>query len=114
MPTKTSPKAKAPVSEEEGLDREVAKRLLRKRRVVTQRVSFVLDESGSMQSVKSATLDGFNEYLATLQREAVATFTLTAFYTAVRVVRESKAVTEVEPLTDKTYLPGGGQVRLVG
>lgn len=45
-------------------------------------VSFILDETGSMMSVKGQTISGFNEYLDTLKSEKNSgniRFTLTQF-----------------------------------
>ena len=45
-------------------------------------VSFVLDETGSMQSVKEQTISGFNEYIETLKKDTKnIKFTLTKFNT---------------------------------
>ncbi len=33
-------------------------------------VSFLLDETGSMQSVQAETVNGFNSYVETLQKDA--------------------------------------------
>jgi len=72
-------------------------------------VSFTLDETGSMQSVKSQTIDGFNEYLATLKADKNANdirFALTKFNSdKVDVVYDGVGLDKVENLTDKTYQP---------
>lgn len=72
-------------------------------------VSFLLDETGSMQAVKDATITGYNEYLKTLradQATADATFTLTKFNsTKVQVVHDAVALEAVPDLTPLTYVP---------
>jgi hypothetical protein len=75
-------------------------------------VSFILDETGSMFSVKDQTISGFNEYVETLQREDNANdikFTLTKFNSSkpnnVEIVYDGVKVKDVEPLTDETYRP---------
>ena len=56
-------------------------------------VSFVLDETGLMQSVKKETISGFNEYIQPLKDEKSAgdiRFTLTKFNSGkIEVVHDS-------------------------
>lgn len=72
-------------------------------------VSFILDETGSMDSVKQQTISGFNEYVGTMKREKNAKdirFTLTQFNSEkIDVVYDSKKLDKVSPLSDKTYQP---------
>lgn len=77
---------------------------------ITTIVNFILDESGSMNAIKKQTIDGFNEYINGLKKQkANVLFTLTTFETG-RIEQKfiAKPIKEVEPLTDKTYNPGGG------
>jgi len=72
-------------------------------------VSFVLDETGSMQSVKGQTISGFNEYIETLRKDKTAKnmrFTLTKFNSGKMEVKHSGVKLEdVELLTDANYQP---------
>ena len=70
-------------------------------------VSFLLDETGSMQSIKDDTIGGFNAYVETLQKDgADIVFSLVSFNsnkTEKRYVAEP--IDKIEPLTDDTYQP---------
>jgi hypothetical protein len=70
-------------------------------------VSFILDETGSMRSVKSQTIRGFNEYLATLKEKPKGVrFTLTQFNSnKVEVVHDGVKLEKVPELTSETYKP---------
>ena len=72
-------------------------------------VSFVLDETGSMQSVKQETISGFNEYIQTLKDEKSAgdiRFTLTKFNSEkIEVVHDSAKLDKVIPLSNDSYRP---------
>ncbi len=72
-------------------------------------VSFILDKSGSMDSVKSATISGFNEYIGTLKkdREVEYDLLLTLFDTDI-IEFERSPISNIVDLTDKTYQPNGG------
>jgi hypothetical protein len=63
-------------------------------------VNFILDESGSMQSVKDSTVSGFNEYISTLKKDKKSDyeFTLTLFNTVTRQPILKKAIGEVGKL----------------
>lgn len=64
-------------------------------------VTLILDESGSMESCVGAALAGFNQYLASLQREPAETlFTMTLFHTGKTEVRyQTVPVATVPELT---------------
>jgi len=70
-------------------------------------VSFLLDETGSMQSIKDDTIGGFNEYVKTLQAAGTdILFSLVSFNssrTERRYVAES--IAEVKPLRASDYRP---------
>lgn len=72
-------------------------------------VSFILDETGSMQSVKSQTIAGFNEYIDNLKKDKAsvkAHFTLTKFNSdKMQIVHNDVSLDCVERLNDNTYLP---------
>lgn len=72
-------------------------------------ISFILDETGSMQSVKGQTISGFNEYVETLKGGDAAgriRFALTQFNAEkVDVVYDGVRLDEVAELTEETYWP---------
>jgi len=70
-------------------------------------VTFLLDETGSMESHRAQTIDAFNEYLGTLKtQEAKIRFTLTQFNSArTLIVYNAAPVDQVEPLTPLSYHP---------
>lgn len=77
-------------------------------------IVFVLDDSGSMQSCRQQTIDGFNEYLKGQQEDTKNTGieTLVSLYKfdgySVKCTIDRKPVAEVEPLNTNTYNPQGG------
>jgi hypothetical protein len=70
-------------------------------------VSFLLDETGSMQSIKDDTIGGFNAYVETLQQDGAGIlFSLVSFNSSVTQKRYvAEPIDKVEPLTDATYQP---------
>ena len=70
-------------------------------------VAFLLDETGSMLSRKSAVLSGFNEYLLSLKKPAQKVlFSLTKFNSAkTELPYVAAPLSQVEPLTERTYQP---------
>ena len=70
-------------------------------------VTFVLDETGSMQLCKRATISGFNEYVKTLGTKAKnVVLTLVKFNaTKVEMVYRVKKASDVPLLTEETYTP---------
>jgi len=76
--------------------------------MTTLLVNFVLDETGSMQGIKDATIETFNGYLDKLERRPEnILFSLTKFNsTKVERVCEAALVGNVERLTEDSYLPG--------
>jgi Mg-chelatase subunit ChlD len=71
-------------------------------------VTFVLDSSGSMSSIRSDTIGGFNSFLND-QRKGTgsATVSLFDFNTSVSLVYQGMAVEEAPELDENTYIPGG-------
>lgn len=71
-------------------------------------MTFVLDSSGSMQSIEDDTRGGFNSFL-TDQRaeEGQATVTLVDFDTTVDVTYCGRDIEEAPELTDAAYTPSG-------
>lgn len=76
---------------------------------MTMHISFILDETASMMSVKSQTISGFNEYIKTLRgnKDAKkAKFTLTKFNsTKVEIVHDGVSLDDVADLTNENYRP---------
>jgi uncharacterized protein YegL len=68
----------------------------------------ILDESGSMGSVVSDTIGGFNTFLDTHQKlPGEAKLTLVKFDTKYDIVYNGLDVRKVPALNNKTYAPGG-------
>jgi hypothetical protein len=72
-------------------------------------ISFILDETGSMTSCKDATIEGYNEYIKSLQKDKEAKkakFTLTKFNSEkIEIVHNAIAVKDVPELNNDTYMP---------
>jgi hypothetical protein len=64
-------------------------------------VGFLLDETGSMQSIESATVSGFNEYIKSLKDKKIPTeFHFSRFNTDKYTSEHEKDVNNVKDLTD--------------
>lgn len=72
-------------------------------------VHFILDKSGSMLDVQSATISGFNEYIATLKKDKKNDYnmTLTLFDAVVQEKYKKEALKKIEQLDQKSYAPDG-------
>lgn len=71
-------------------------------------INFVLDRSGSMESIREATISGFNEFLRDQREEGGrAVMTLTLFDTRMEMVAEAIPVREVLELDSRSYRPDG-------
>lgn len=74
-------------------------------------ITVILDRSGSMESIKSDIIGGFNTFLKE-QKEVPtkSTFTLIQFDTVnhYEIVHNFKPISEIPELTDKTFVPRGG------
>jgi uncharacterized protein YegL len=68
----------------------------------------IIDRSGSMSSVKSDAIGGFNQFLQD-QKElpGEALFTLVQFDDQYEVIHNGEKIQNVKPLDDKTYVPRG-------
>jgi len=76
----------------------------------TTEVAFILDRSGSMQSIAEGAINGFNSFLNDQQKdheEYPTRLTLTLFDTVFEVPFSSLPVPEILPLDSKTYKPDG-------
>lgn len=72
-------------------------------------VVLILDETGSMTSVKDDTIGGYNDYLSSLQKEKAVKylFTLMKFDSNHQtIVHDAEAIADVPKLTAETYNPG--------
>lgn len=72
-------------------------------------VNFILDKSGSMSSVKEATISGFNEYLKTLKNDKKSSYelTLTLFDTDIITQVSKFDIKDVRNLSGESYTPDG-------
>jgi hypothetical protein len=71
-------------------------------------VSFLLDRTGSMETIKDETIGGFNAYLDALEREAgdLVAFTLLQFDSqSIDTLYSGAKLSDVERLTPETYQP---------
>ncbi|NND71096.1 MAG: VWA domain-containing protein [Rhodothermales bacterium] len=70
-------------------------------------VSFLLDETGSMQSIKDDTVGGFNAYLDTLKKGGDSIlFSLVSFNSSKTLKRYvAEPVTTIQPLSEDDYQP---------
>jgi hypothetical protein len=79
----------------------------------TSHIIFVLDDSGSMQSCRAATISGYNEYLQSQRKDAKETGipTFVSLYkfdgSFVNCVFSRVSVDEVNELDEKSYNPRG-------
>jgi len=77
-------------------------------------ILFILDKSGSMNSCKTQTINGFNEQLQELNKTSdIKTFvSLVEFSSSVEIVFWNKPLEEVEYLNNETYEPNGSTAML--
>jgi hypothetical protein len=79
----------------------------------TSHVIFVLDDSGSMNSCRAATISGYNEYLQSQKKDALETGipTFVSLYkfdgSSVKCVFNRVSVGEVKDLDERSYDPQG-------
>lgn len=72
----------------------------------TTDISFLLDRTGSMQSIKQATIDGFNEFVNGQKVNAVkGTMTLTIFDSESIDILYTHRIKDIPELTEATYQP---------
>lgn len=75
-----------------------------------EHVAIILDQSGSMESIKVPTLTGVNEQIQTLRKnsDGIQTFvTLTKFSDTVDITYFDRNINDVQELTKDDYIPGG-------
>ena len=68
----------------------------------------IIDKSGSMRSLSEATVDGFNEYLLSAQRETPdAIMSVTLFDTTRVELNVAEPIANIPLLTEERYSRGG-------
>ena len=76
-------------------------------------LTLILDRSGSMQSIASAAIGGFNAFIEAQRREPEpARFSLVLFDDRYEVPWKSVPLEEVPLLTEKTFIPRGSTALL--
>jgi uncharacterized protein YegL len=82
-------------------------------------IAFILDRSGSMESITQAAISGFNEFLKAQQNTLddqgntiPATFTLILFDHEYLPIHNRAPIQTAEPLTHETYQPRGSTALL--
>jgi Mg-chelatase subunit ChlD len=71
-------------------------------------IAFILDRSGSMQSMAEEAIGGFNAFLKEQQKEAGgARLSLILFDHEYTPIVENSPIDQVEPIDEKTYEPRG-------
>jgi hypothetical protein len=83
----------------------------------TQHLAIVLDRSGSMESCRDATIDGFNEYVGSIRRqiereERRAAVTLVSFNHQIRRHFVEAPIGRLHRLSRRTYVPSGSTALL--
>lgn len=77
-------------------------------------IVFLLDKSGSMESVYSDTLGGVNTFITKQQEDKEETvFSLYQFATHVETIYVNKKMADVAELTKETYIPDGYSTALL-
>lgn len=76
-------------------------------------ISFVLDRSGSMRTIKPDTIGGFNQFLEDQKKApGKATMTLVQFDNEYEVLQSMVDIQAIPPLTDATFVPRGSTALL--
>ncbi|MBR3536421.1 MAG: VWA domain-containing protein [Oscillospiraceae bacterium] len=74
---------------------------------------FILDESGSMSSLTSDTIGGFNSLIAKQKKEDGEAYVSTVFFSnSSKVVHDRVKLEDVPELTDREYVPSGSTALL--
>jgi uncharacterized protein YegL len=75
---------------------------------IATELAFILDRSGSMETVRQAAIDGFNEFLRDQQAAPGNTrLTLVLFDHEILTVHDSVPVAEILPLDSDSFVPRG-------
>lgn len=85
--------------------KEELKKKLRQSKVTTV-VNFILDKSGSMETMREAVVSGFNEYVDSLRKNKDILFSFTLFDSdEIEKRYVAEPIKTVVPLTKDTYIP---------
>ena len=69
---------------------------------------FILDKSGSMSGLESDTIGGYNSLIEKQKKEeGEALVSTVLFNSASQVVHDRISLSEIAPMTEKDYVPGG-------
>lgn len=80
------------------------------RKKVANEIVFVLDKSGSMGPKRKDAIGGFNQFLEDQKKLLKSTlFTMAMFDSpgTYKILYDGKAISDIEPLDEKTYIPSG-------
>lgn len=75
-------------------------------------IVFLIDKSGSMGRLKNDTIGGFNSFVDSQKDDTKTTLTTVLFDTTWKILHDGLDVYEVEEMTKKDYIPGGGTAML--
>ena len=75
-------------------------------------VIMLIDKSGSMGRLKDDTIGGFNSFVESQKDDTKTTLTTVLFDTSWKILHDGLDVYEVEEMTKKDYIPGGGTAML--
>ena len=75
-------------------------------------IIFVIDKSGSMSHLTKDTIGGFNGFVESQKDDTKTTLTTVLFDTSWRILHDGIDVYEVNPMTAKDYVAGGGTAML--
>ena len=73
-------------------------------------VAIIVDQSGSMESIKAETISSINAQIKTIKKEAKksnTSITLTLFSDKVEILKFANPLADQKELADKDYTPGG-------
>jgi len=75
-------------------------------------IIFLIDKSGSMSRLTNDTIEGFNGFVESQKDDTKTTLTTVLFDTTWKILHDGVNVYEVEPMTTKDYIAGGGTAML--
>ena len=75
-------------------------------------IIFLIDKSGSMARLTKDTIEGFNGFVESQKDNTKTTLTTVLFDTSWKNLHDGIDIYEVEPMTNKDYLAGGGTALL--
>lgn len=75
-------------------------------------IVFLIDKSGSMGRLKNDTIGGFNSFVESQKDDTKTTLTTVLFDTNWKILHDGLDVYEVEEMTKKDYITGGGTAML--